>query len=98
MTSSAIAINRYTEVTRKAIVEAAVDLLMERKSDGFSVQEVADRAGVTHRTVYRHFPPRQTLMATAAQQCAPGLAGHTRGEVSTVEEWIGGIRSHLART
>lgn len=28
---------------------------------GFSIQEVADRAGVTHRTVYNHFPSREEL-------------------------------------
>ena len=28
---------------------------------GFSVQAVADRAGVTHRTIYNHFPTREAL-------------------------------------
>ena len=28
---------------------------------GFSIQDVADRAGVTHRTVYNYFPTREAL-------------------------------------
>ena len=38
-----------------------VDVIMETDGIGFSVQAVADRAGVTHRTIYNHFPTRETL-------------------------------------
>jgi AcrR family transcriptional regulator len=47
--------------TRRAILEAMVDVIMERDGIGFSVQAVADRAGVTHRTIYNHFPTREAL-------------------------------------
>jgi AcrR family transcriptional regulator len=48
--------------TRRAILEAMVDVIMETDDGiGFSVQAVADRAGVTHRTIYNHFPTRQAL-------------------------------------
>jgi AcrR family transcriptional regulator len=47
--------------TRRAILEAMVDLIMETDGIGFSVQAVADRAGVTHRTIYNHFPAREAL-------------------------------------
>jgi len=89
---------RHTEATRKAILDAAVDLFLDRRSDGFSVQEVADRAGLTHRTVYRYFPTRQELMGATAQHFSPGFAEDSFGEVSTVEEWIGAVGAHLART
>jgi len=59
---------------------------------------VADRVGLTHRTVYRYFPTRQELMGAAAQYLAPGFAEDSFGEVSTVEEWIDGVEAHLART
>lgn len=49
------------ERTRHAILEAMVDVIMETDGIGFSVQAVADRAGVTHRTVYNHFPTREAL-------------------------------------
>src|SRR5687767_7658507 len=49
------------ERTRRAILEAMVDVITEADGIGFSVQAVADRAGVTHRTIYNHFPTRQAL-------------------------------------
>ncbi len=89
---------RHAEATRNAILDATVGLFLERRSDAFSVQEVADRAGLTHRTVYRYFPTRQELMGATAQHLAPGFADDTFIEVSTVEEWIEAIGAHLART
>src|SRR5687767_15990041 len=47
--------------TRRAILEAMVDVIMETDGIGFSVQAVADRAGVTHRTIYNYFPTREAL-------------------------------------
>ena len=48
--------------TRRAILEAMVDVIMETEDGiGFSVQAVADLAGVTHRTIYNHFPTREAL-------------------------------------
>jgi AcrR family transcriptional regulator len=92
------ATTRHTEATRRAILEAAVDLFLERQSDGFSVQEVADRAGLTHRTVYRYFPTRPELLGATAQRLAPGVAEEPFGEVSTVEEWIDAVEAYFART
>ncbi len=89
---------RHTEATRRAIVEAAAELFVDRRQDGFSVQDVADRAGLTHRTVYRYFPTRHELIGAAAQHLAPGFGEDSFGDVSTVEEWIDAIGAHLART
>lgn len=49
------------ERTRRAILEAMADVISETNGIGFSVQAVADRAGVTHRTIYNHFPTREAL-------------------------------------
>ena len=38
-----------------------VDVIMDADGIGFSVQAVANQAGVTHRTIYNHFPTRQAL-------------------------------------
>ncbi|MDZ7728877.1 MAG: TetR/AcrR family transcriptional regulator [Dehalococcoidia bacterium] len=53
---------RHTEVTRDAIMGALADIIAESGVHNFTVQQVADRAGVSHRTVYRHFPTRDALM------------------------------------
>jgi AcrR family transcriptional regulator len=93
-----VATTRHTEATRRAIVEAAAELFVDRRQDGFSVQDVADRAGLTHRTIYRYFPTRIDLIGAAAQHLAPGFGEDSYREVSTVEEWIDGVGAHLART
>jgi len=95
---SAIATTRHTDATRGAILDAAVDLFIERQSDGFSVQEVADRAGLTHRTVYRYFPSRQELLGATAERLAPAVVDQRFAEVSTVEEWIDAAGAHFAHT
>ncbi len=48
--------------TTDRIIDALVDVICDGGLPGFSVQEVADRAGVSHRTVYRHFPTREALL------------------------------------
>ena len=40
---------------RRAVLDAAGALVAERGPDGFSVREVAARAGVNHALVHRHF-------------------------------------------
>jgi AcrR family transcriptional regulator len=95
---SAVAATRHTDATRNAILDAAVELFLERQSDGFSVQEVADRAGLTHRTVYRYFPSRQELLGATAERLAPALVDQRFVEVATVEEWIAALGPHFAHT
>lgn len=47
--------------TRRAILEALADVIIETEGIGFSIQAVADRAGLSHRTIYNHFPTRDAL-------------------------------------
>jgi AcrR family transcriptional regulator len=60
--------------TRRAILDALAHVVVESTAFGFSVQEVADRAGVSHRTVYNHFPTREALV--------DGLADHVEDVLS----------------
>ncbi|GAA1803477.1 helix-turn-helix domain-containing protein [Agromyces neolithicus] len=89
---------RHTDATRAAILDGAVDLFLERRGGDFSVQEVADRAGLTHRTVYRYFPTRGELLGAASQRLAVGVDEQSFTEVSTVEEWIDAVAGHFAHT
>lgn len=49
-------------LVRDAILEALGQHVAERGLFEFSVPEIAERAGVSHRTVYNHFPSRQELL------------------------------------
>ncbi len=52
---------RQKELTRASILEALAEIIVEEGPLGFAVQNVADRAGVSHRTVYRYFPNRKSM-------------------------------------
>jgi TetR/AcrR family transcriptional regulator len=46
----------------KAIMEAAAELLGKRGVDGATTAEIARRAGVTEKTLFRYFPSKQDLV------------------------------------
>jgi AcrR family transcriptional regulator len=48
--------------TRDRILDAVVDVVTREGVHSFTVQNVADAAGVAHRTVYRHFATREDLL------------------------------------
>lgn len=48
--------------TRERVVRAAADLLSESDGSDLSMNDVADRAGVSVRTVYRSFATRDELL------------------------------------
>lgn len=46
----------------KAIIDAAIALIGERGIDGATTAEIARRANVTERTLFRYFPSKQDLV------------------------------------
>lgn len=73
---------RQKAETRRAILEAVAAQLVESGLDGFSIQAVADRAGVTHRTVYNYFPTREALNDAFAEHVETVL-GEAHGMVDS---------------
>ncbi|MER7398397.1 helix-turn-helix domain-containing protein [Streptomyces sp. NPDC000151] len=59
--------DEYAAQTREAILKAFVECLADQPVEEVSVSAVAERAGITDRTVYRHFPTRVDLQAAAGQ-------------------------------
>jgi AcrR family transcriptional regulator len=53
---------RHRQVTQETILRATADIVAKRGFHAFTVQEVANRAGVSHRSVYRYFPTREALV------------------------------------
>jgi AcrR family transcriptional regulator len=47
---------------RSAVLTATRDLVAERGPDGFSVREIAARAGVNHALVHRHFGTKSDVL------------------------------------
>jgi AcrR family transcriptional regulator len=52
----------YKEQTRTRILDAAIAGIEEGGESPLTIASVADRAGVTERTVYRHFETRESLL------------------------------------
>lgn len=50
------------EATRARILDALVRVVIDDGVHAFSVATVAARAGISHRTVYRHFASREELL------------------------------------
>lgn len=67
--------------TRNLILETFARMVVDEGLRDVSIQQVADRAGVTHRTIYRHFSSRQALIDHLAEWLRE--RGAERGEVST---------------
>jgi AcrR family transcriptional regulator len=52
----------------RALREAAVALIQEKGQAGFTLRELARRAGVSHAAPYRHFADRDALLACVAEE------------------------------
>lgn len=53
--------------SRAALLDAARSLLQEEGLSGFAMESVAERAGLSSATLYRHFPRREDLLREVLQ-------------------------------
>jgi len=60
--------DQHADLTRDIILEALTRLVSKEGVHDFSIQRVADLAGVSHRTVYRHFQTREELLEALASR------------------------------
>jgi AcrR family transcriptional regulator len=80
------------ELTRSRIVEALIELIATEHPLEISMTSVADRAGVSEPTLYRHFPTKRDLFAALASEhynrvtegVAPRSADELARDVRTV--------------
>lgn len=54
--------DRHRELTRSRIIEAYADLSLERGFNSFTMKDIADRVGISHRTLYRYFEDRDAIV------------------------------------
>jgi len=60
---------------RRSLLEAALGLIAEAGPHGFTLREVARRAGVSHNAPYRHFKDKDELLAAVATEGFDKLTG-----------------------
>lgn len=61
--SDTVATDGRVDERRRAVLDAAAALLDERAGDGFSMREVAERAGVSAGAVYQWFSGKAEILA-----------------------------------
>jgi AcrR family transcriptional regulator len=65
--------------TRAMLLDALLDLLVERDYEGLSVQDIVDRANVGRSTFYTHFLDKRELLLSGVGQLQTLLAGQRSG-------------------
>ena len=87
-----------SEKARKAILEAAAELLLRRGLGGVSMDGVAEKAGVSKATIYRWWPSKEMLALDALVDWASARVpvrdtGSLRGDLlALVRPWVRAIR------
>jgi AcrR family transcriptional regulator len=89
-----------SEKAQKAILAAAIDLLLEQGLHAMSMDAVAERAGVSKATIYRWWPSKELLaldaLATEWQLTAPDATrdtGSLRGDLlARLRPWLRHLR------
>jgi AcrR family transcriptional regulator len=65
---------RWEPGARERMVLAAVDLFTEQGYDATTVAQIAERAGVTKSTFFRHFPDKRELLVAGQEALSRLLA------------------------
>lgn len=76
---------RDAERTRAAILDAAAELFVEAGQRGTSIRKVAERAGVTHGTLYLYFRDKDDLLYQLAEEQARALLTRLRALPRTLD-------------
>ena len=61
---------RQAQQTRDAILDTLTELLGAHRADEITTRDLARASGVSERTVYRHFPDREALLAGLSNRLA----------------------------
>ncbi len=63
-----VLVARWEPNTKERLIQAALDLFTEQGYDATTVNEIAERAGVTKMTFFRHFPDKREVLFAAGQE------------------------------
>ena len=78
---------RQAQQTRDLIIDTLTELLDTHRADEVTTRELARAAGVSERTVYRHFPDREALLGGLTDRLL-SLAGTTPpgGSIASIDD------------
>lgn len=78
---------------RRALLDAALELLRQSSARELTLREVARRAGVTHAAPYRHFANKEALVAAVAEEGFRRMCEEMAARIATVQN--DPVRAHL---
>jgi AcrR family transcriptional regulator len=70
---------------RSALIAATLKAIAEDGPDGFTLRDVARRAGVSPAAPYRHFADKDELLAAVASECSARLAANVTAAMAAAE-------------
>ncbi len=91
---------RKRRLTRQLISDAATTMFATRGFDNVKVSEVADRVGVSEKTVYNYFPTKESLVLDYADESVERMARALRErepEESITTAVVRAIKDDMAR-
>lgn len=100
MTDGGTLRDQQAEFTRQIVMEAAKRVLDTYSIDEFSIQKIAEEAGMSHRTVYRYFPTRQALLDSFTDWIEDSVAPipmEANSQPETREEILASVRTAFDR-
>lgn len=88
--------NPRVQSTRDRILAAARELLAETGPAGLTYSLLADRAGVTRQTLYRHWPARSGLLVDLILEGSDGGYPEPGADPAVVAaEWLASLRAGM---
>ncbi len=60
--------DRRSQRTRRLVTAAMMDLLLERRYDAITVQDILDRAGIGRSTFYAHYFDKEDVLASVTEE------------------------------
>lgn len=70
---------RWKPDARTRLAAAALELYAERGFDATTVAEIAERAGLTKRTFFRHFADKREVLFSGSDELLEAMVGGVRG-------------------
>ena len=91
---------RKRRLTRQLISDAATTMFATRGFDNVKVSEVADRVGVSEKTIYNYFPTKESLVLDTADEAVERMARALRErgpDESLTDAVVRAIKEDMAR-
>lgn len=94
---------KSSKTTRTKLLEAASALVAEESLANLSIENIADRAGVSRRTFFQHFPSKDHLLAAVVEFSRPTYLDRYRrwadmcGDDATIDQRIASIFENITK-